>query len=857
MNVLNKLTSSNKKLLISSSLIILLSGLLAAYFYKSVVLFPSTLNVHVENSSTKLLTLYYATDRGFRESERSARKLSGKQEIIKLGLPLRTVKALRLDLDNGGHSITISKLCFASLWEQQCWPSQQLNKQFSPLNGIADHKAHNNALQISTIGKDPHFSFRMDSSSAHLKVARPGKTAYLLFSMLLVTALFVAAYFCYQFVLPWIIKNYHLARDSGFYIPLGPAVALVAFFSMLVSGILIIIYNLGAHIYLPMLFVLLFLVLNKSEQGFRASSYIKNLGYTLCKGDWKQAVFVSLLLLLPVSWLMLQTWGQDFPNVGDHEYHFWSNHVAYYAIERNKEFFLFTLLGGLFAFAIGRIGVFIIAAALLLVLAGGWDITSAIQASDTQGTFSRYPGGTRLLAYPFVYLSFLYEWDSPLNVGRLVNYLAVPIWLLVLRPLVIGKWPGWSLLPFALLFFYQTETIYFFTSAYLDMWCVIFIALALEKLLLDDNENAYFKACLLLAVACAFKEPAVFIIPWFWLAGKPWQYFGRKGGLKRLWDAILVGIASVLPFIIYYLVRKGYGTSRYTYKGTEYFLTEAWFAEMANRLQFHFGTAGMYLMGLLLLVWLYCLFSQNWRIYRVKLLCILGAAISLTALFNLDQGGVAFTGYFRFYLPVFLLLLAPSILLVKNIDISQTKQLVSLVIACLIILLGNGPRLVEYLSFANQHDATRNFTEHYDAPIFLPIRSLIERAEQEGALNKGQVSHIHVNHVTGWNQPDFAYPQLDRKYNLRMLQDIVCECSDYNKVVLSPFVYYAGLNKNISQLTIEQIDDAPQQVAKYAKRWRQVNELKPQCLAKLKNSCDYYHEEKINDEVVGAIGVLK
>lgn len=855
--MLNKLTSGTQKLLACGALVLITSVLLAYYLHKSAVLFPSSLNVHIKQTTSELLVLYYDTGKGFRESERAVAKLSGSSETAQLDLPFKHVQRIRLDTDNDQQSIDITKLCFTSIWNEQCWEAQQLYSEFELLNGIAGYTLQDDALQIKTQGKDPHFSFKLDIPSAHLSVAQVNRPTYLLCAFLIASLLLAAVIVFCLYIWPWIVERFIQAKANGFYISLGPAAALVSFLSIFISGIWLIVYKSGAHIYLPLMGLLLLLVCSRSEQGFNLASYVRNTFSELTTIDWKQLICVSLLIMLPASYLMFATWGQDFPNVGDHEYHFWGNHVAYYAVERNKEYILLALAGLLFALLIGRVAAYVLLAALLLICAGAWDTVNAVQQSNTQGIFARYPGGSRLLTYPFVHWSFLYDWDSPLNVGRLVNYLAIPVWLFILRPLIIGKWPGWALLPFSFLFFYQTETAYFFTSAYLDMWCLVFIMLALEKLLIDDNQNAYLKACLLLAIACAFKEPAVFIIPWFWLAGRPWRLLSEKNGFKKIWDAMLVGLASILPFIVYYLSRKASGVSRYTYKGTEYFLTEAWFAEMANRMHFHFGTAGIALLGLLAIAWVYYLLSSRWKAYRVKLICILGAAISLICLFNLDQGGVAFTGYFRFYLPIYLLFLAPAFLITKESYLTENRKAMLLAIFCLLAIVGNGPRLVEYMSSTQQHDAARNFTEHYDAPIFLPIRSLIEQAEQDKALYKGSVDHIYVNHVTAWNQPDFAYPQIDRKYNLRMYKEIMCECSEQNKAVLAPFVYYAGLNKDIKNLSMQEIDESPQQIAKYAKRWHEVNAIKPQCLAKLKSSCDYYKEERVGDEVVGAIGILK
>ena len=308
---------------------------------------------------------------------------------------------------------------------------------------------------------------------------------------------------------------------------------------------------------------------------------------------------------------------------------------------------------------------------------------------------------------------------------------------------------------------------------------------------------------------------------------------------------------------MYYLVRRTFGIHRFQYIGFDYFLTESWWTELTHRLLFHLGWGGMLLLLLVLALWLALLFTRMGQGVKFKLLCIFGAAASIFFLFNADIGGKTFTGYFRFLMPVYLLLVSP--LLLTSSIIGQGKlggwkrlQTKILMVSGLICAL-HAPTLLGYLSLTTLSDSARNFTEHYDAPIYLPIRSLITKAERAGALELAKPAFLHINHVIGWNQPKEAYGDLDQKYNLRISDKIACACSDKNSAILAPFVHYAGLTSRIMDPAFNGI---PQLHPNYIKSWEKVLSIRSQCLASLKATCTFYEEEAVGGQVVGAIGVL-
>lgn len=860
-------------------IIIAIASVLVTYVLsKDYEHFPTTLEVKYAKVESENLTAYFDIGGGFSQNLRGFVAFS-EGSPARISLPLRTVKGVRLDIDSANNlkqAVLIDEMCLVSRNKQHCWSAKELLASLVPMNSIANRSLFEDQLLVQANGLDPHFTFNLDISAAHKTVSKIALFQYILFTVLLAIILYYCAQFVLIFMLPVLFRGYQQRSQQSFAIPISVASAGVALFSITLSGAWLIAYEAGTMASLLLIGgVALIAVLPSRETiglnafaGERVRAFkttrITIITHAFAKHRGTSLLFISVICLLPIIVFFLATWVQEFPHLGDHEYHLWGNRVSYQAIQYNDAVLLVSLMMMIAAYFFGMLRLALIAVAVLLVSTGVWHLFPEHIASSVKGIFSRYPGGARVLAHPFVHMSYVFEWNDPLNTGRLTNVLSIPIWLLILRPLIIGRLPSFAILPFILMFFWQAEIVYQFSSAYLDIWSVVFILLAVEKLIVSQtdldllDDNGYLKACLLLGVACAFKEPAVFIIPWFWLAG--WSISSFKGTDfryigERLYHAVIVGFASVLPFLVYYIVRKSFGVSRYTVRGFDYFLTGDWFSEIGNRIAFHFGALGVVVLCLIALLWLAILFLPIWRAQRWMMLCILGALITQVFLFNWDEGGVSFTGYFRFYLLALVLFFSPIIVISASKErLGQhfSKMLFAL---SAVILVGNSPTLYATAVSLTEPDSARNFNEHYDAPIYLPIRSLIKTAEKAGVL-EGENRAIHINHVTDWNQPAFVYSDLLVKYKLNVRKEIKCACSLETPTILAPFVHIMGLNGRIKNQSLELISKIPQHQVKYVTRWRKVNEGKAMCLAKMQQTCQYMTEKKLNNgTVIGAIGV--
>ena len=809
---------------------IILYGLISGWYLNANV------KITMDTNDPVRLKAYYDTGHGFREQE--AVQKSAAFGVSYLPLPKSQLRGLRLDIESDLEALSIRSICFTSIFAAHCWQEQLLVDSLRPTNNVQIEREE--SAHVIITGPDPFMELIGETGAAHHNVATMSLKRVLVMSSVMAALVFGSWTFLVMTTLGqkvWQARLTHM--NSGMPVPLGSALAMFLLVSIVFCGYWSGLYELwGVGGYMGLLVVMAFLSRALREERINILDVCRfNKPGGLSRGRLVRGLIYTGVICLPVLFLLSATWSQEFPHIGDHEYHYWANTVAYAEGMANaglyRSFFLiivFAIISGYW-----RASIFVALATLFYFDVG----------AEMHGIFSRYPAGARTLALPFLHMATVQDWESPLNAGRLANSLAVPVWLLILRPLIIRRWPGWAILPVGLLVFYQAETVYLFTTAYIDPWAVIAVLLAVELALKGKQQSDYLRACLVLGVGALIKEPLVFIIPWVWLVGKPWL----RDKHHKL-TAVLAGACSVIPFVLYFAIRRSSGFSRYDYLGPGQIFSEQWQSEFWHRVVFHFGEVGLLMLIVLAGFWVFTLRSEKLKPYRFRLFMLLGALVTLVLLFNLDRGGASFTGYPRFYLPVLALLAAPLFLLGKLwLETGQHNRAIAA--ACVIVFAGNLPALANSLVKTQSPDAARNFNEHYDAPIYLPIKALISQAADDGALQVGQ--SIYIRHVTGWNQPNFVYPHLLRQYQIMMLEDVACNC-EQGGATLQLFVYPAGLHSQ-GDMYDPDVPGVPLLPTHSPLRWSEVNDGKSACLSQLQNNCAYYSEQKIGEFVTGAIGI--
>lgn len=489
------------------------------------------------------------------------------------------------------------------------------------------------------------------------------------------------------------------------------------------------------------------------------------------------SVVWGVLACAPVIAALALTWGQEFPLVGDHDFHlamaglsfdFWRTRWAPAAVA----------LVALLAFARTR-AVRWSAPVLLVAL-----VLAAGRISGDMNFAIRYPGAFHFLLFPISAVSRWVGLANPLDASRLAAALSIPAWLFVLRPAILGLWPSPRVLLFAVLFFFQKEVAYYFASPYLEPWALVLLLLAIEHVLVFGSAHAW-RAMLLAGLAAVVKEQAILVLPFLGVA--VWD--------RRKETAFAIAWAAV-PFAVYLAIRKHAAVSRgATLAPWADLASRARLSTLAERIWLQFGP---FVAVLLVLVAAAALAAARASRGRRVLLALLAAAAFQLVFFYCDRTSVPFTGYGRFQL-IAHLLLATTALHPGLRDLFSARLRWGFAASA---TAAQAVTLVPFLALCSSSDVRRNFIEHTDAPIFLPLRGAVSGAREapgfEGIRRLKLTSNI-LSVVPGYSPwaESVAYPDLAARFALdnRLARGDPedCRCVAPDEASIGLFVYFTGL----------------------------------------------------------------
>ncbi len=392
-------------------------------------------------------------------------------------------------------------------------------------------------------------------------------------------------------------------------------------------------------------------------------------------------------------------------------------------------------------------------------------LTAASYLLPESRLFGRYPAGFYLLATPLNVLFDVAGIPYPSSANHIVNALSVPAWLFVLRPLIIGRWPDWQVLPVALLVYFQAPALTYLGSALIEPWSIVCLLLALEALVVLPADDRWV-AVILGSVATVFKETAVLLLPTIWiLACVEWR--GLRPSLRR--HALAAGVAAFTPFAVYYLVRLDAEIHRTVSVATA---AEVWrasrIAEWFTNVNAALGVSAVAGVALLFVA---TLRHPAWGL----------TTLGLVAFFFVDALGVPYTGYSR-YLWFALAALSGAVFMTTHRTASR-RLLIAMPIVLAALQAGPVARAVA-LDF--QPDYERNSLEWNGSLIRLPIRGLLTKLP---ALSADAARVRVVTTATDLTSLSVAYPDLAARYEF-VRDDYAalsggCACRDENEAVLA------------------------------------------------------------------------
>lgn len=610
------------------------------------------------------------------------------------------------------------------------------------------------------------------------------------------------------------------------------------------SGTFIGIYDLGWRVFIPLFLIFCFFGFFKLKNSSDIH-VINQFDLGGCFNSIKNQKIRYLLLASPVFIYLFLTWNQEFPFIGDHDFHLSQSYTSEIFWINFKWQTLLLLFSFVIAIRLKSVKYWIPLAGIMLIWWSRYDTLPWHQISHA--FYVRYPALARFFSVPFMYIAILTDSDKMYNFSRILNLFSLFLWMIFLRPFFLKRKIDASFALFALFFLFQSNVIYYFNTNYLEPLASILLLLAVESLFVFRQSNGYVAACLLVGSAAMVKEQAILVLPWVWLAGKPWTWRDRQ------WvRGIIVGTSSVLPFFIYYLVRAQRMDSARNFKliTVDQWIDPERYITLFGRLGYHLGGYGIAAMSLMLILSVIAVFEN--KEYRAAILCTLGAALTQIVFFFADANSSGYLGYFRFaFLAV--ALIAGIIL---SVDLSIRKSMYFLKYVSLFLFFAASYNLLSFFKGIYEGDMNRNFIEHSDAPIFLPISKLIEKAESQHLLRKGD--HVYITDNTGYhiNSAFLHYTKMASVYSFEINKLFRCRCDQDVDAVMVPFVYFSGMNAGLKEFPPKPSPfAAPPQ--KMAESWFAANEKKEQCYKDMKNSCNAVVTEEFNGELIGLLGVKR
>jgi hypothetical protein len=364
------------------------------------------------------------------------------------------------------------------------------------------------------------------------------------------------------------------------------------------------------------------------------------------------------------------------------------------------------------------------------------------------------------------------------------------------------RWPDFSILPLSLIFFFQKDVIYYFTTSYLEPWSLCLILLAGEEMWRTET-SVPWRAYLLIGAAAMVKEAAILVIPVAVVAGVL-----CSKGMQRLLNVAAGGFASV-PFVIYYFVRKAHNIWRTVDLApiTDIFSHQR-IAEFAKRLELQFGLHLCVLAACIVLG--FVMLRHPGRARRLAI-TVLGVVISQPLFFFCEQLSQAWTGYPRFHLIPLAMLACLTLPWADCIE--QTKAFKTGIALIAAIALSQAPSLYALYRTAVGGDSERNFFEHYDAPVYFPVHEALHILA--GTMPANQTMPVHVvsnmrSFLPAYSLHAFpqAYPELTRRYRLvvddKPLTPSSCICGGDRPVIIGLFVRLTGLSTTSHQEAVLQ-----------------------------------------------------
>jgi len=570
------------------------------------------------------------------------------------------------------------------------------------------------------------------------------------------------------------------------------------------------------------------------------------------------SIMVGITISLPTIIYFLFTFNQDLPLWGDHQAHtamsygtitFWAMSPGIENVS-NKSLQDINLLNratilGLLALLTSIVLKYKHTPATCWLMVSSWAAMVIFLSATGNFEHLRYPSAGYFFDMPFNTFVYLFDQNRLWNGPRIGSALAPVIWLFVLRPVLIKRWPSIDILPWAILIFWLPESLHYFSSSYLEPWAIICTLLAIELIVRYRSEGAA-GALLLTGVAACVKEPFIIALPAIWLIGKPWQE------IKKCVELSTAGLIAGLPFLSYLYLRYDSPAPEVTMAQRGFTVRSDW--KISEDLTFHFGrlfeSVGMMASGFLIMSGILLLGMCFTKRFRTVSVANIVTATLIFLLFFADHVSAKYAGFYRFAMP-YIPFIASGLLITGIAFGKKTQLFIVLIALCLV-----GPGMIRATGDTLKPDPVRAGIEWGSSPVFIGFPSLVNKAINEKILPKNVTVAIEslppLTHIFS-SPPRFIK---NNYYSIKLVEQDSkesCQCSQHTPYRFKPFMRM-GDDRTIS------VDAygtrCPRDMARdQCLKLSNVNSSSERCMKKMLRTCEEVITKNFDGHIYAIFGI--
>ena len=443
------------------------------------------------------------------------------------------------------------------------------------------------------------------------------------------------------------------------------------------------------------------------------------------------------------------------------------------------------------------------------------------------------PRGSFFISLPFNSLFYFLKL-SLMDAIRFTNFFSIIFWLLILRPIVIGEYPNLKILPFALVIYWSPQMIYIINGGFTEPWSIIFLLLAIE-LVIKKKHDFTPQAIILLGIGTCFKSPIAFLIPCFFLYGKPWI-----GDNQRRLMHLLTLFSSILPIYFFTKLRDLNSWNWQPIKLNNYGFSHL----ESNYLNLAYIYLENYKYILIILLICFFLFFKNFMKNKWESSFFLLTSFFIFSIYFFNELGQMkqHVLYFRYYMWSYIMLFA--FILINSTNI-QKKYLLLMVF---LISFTYSFDLIKFLKINKNNLYELNFISFDTDPIFLGLDPLIK--ENKEILDKKKINEVYISRSTQiiYRIPQYLYK--DIKISTTNRSEIICECSKEKPAIINFFPKLRRLILNFKEGMTAWPEGYNELYG------HSLEKSQNECLKKMNNTCSIVKLLKENDgKIISTLGI--